>query len=431
MNVHLVGIGGTGVSALADVFLRRGDRVSGSDLRESATTRRLAAAGAEIFIGHDPAHIAGKDLVVYSPAAEGSAEVAAARRAGLPLRSKPEMFAQLIAESPHSVGVTGSAGKTTVTLMTGQVLVGAGLDPTVLVGDGTSARAGDGDWLVAECDESQDFLLVHRPQNAIVTNIHFDHPDHYGSLEEVKEVIAGFLAQLPASGTAVLGADDPLLMSLQTPARRLSYGFAPTADYRCGEGRPFELFRAGQRLGKVGLAVPGRHNVLNATAAAAMALELGVDFDTVATALAGYRGASRRLERLGSWRGAEIYDDYAHHPEKVRATLAAARELGNGRLIVVFQPHRYSRFGAFMDDFAAALVAADGIVVTEVYAAGEPNPDGLTAARLAERIPGALFAPDLDAARELLQEVAREGDVMVFMGAGDIGTLARELVGAV
>lgn len=426
-RVHLLGIGGAGVSALARVFLARGDRVSGCDVRESATTRALAAEGAEVLIGHDPAHVQEQDLVVYSGAVKGSSgELEAARASRARVLTRAEMLAELIAES-ESIAVAGTHGKTTVTFMVGHVLAAAGRDPSVLVGDGLSSRAGRSRWLVAEADESDGSLALHRPRHALLTSVEFDHPDHFRDLEEVDRLFRDFLAVVPE--VSVVCADYPRALAMPVGGRRVTYGLEAEADYRCeqvGE-RMFDVLRQGRPLVELKLQVPGRHNRLNATGALALAVELGVDPEVAAGALAGFPGAHRRLERLGTWRGASVYDDYGHHPTKVRETLAAARELGHRRLILVFQPHRYSRFQALRDDFAVSLEAADAVVVTEIYPAGEQNPAGLSAVDLAMRVPRARFAPDIGSARQHLEELVGEGDLVLVMGAGDIWKLGDEL----
>jgi len=426
VKVHLMGVGGAGVSALARVFLARGDEVSGCDLRESDTTAALEDAGARIFLGHDPEHVLFQDLLVYSGAIKESEELDAARAMGVKVLSRAEMLAELIAAS-DSIAVAGSAGKTTVTHMTGHILTEAGFDPTVLVGDGSSARAGKSKWLVAEVDESDGTLVLHHPKRAIVTNIEFDHPDHFKDVEAVQEVFAQFLAGLPAGGVAVLCADDERTRSLQTPARRVTYGFSEGADYRCDDHRPFAIHHAGRELGKVNLRQPGRHNVQNATAAAAMALELGVRFAVVAGALERFPGAHRRLEFLGVFQGAAVYDDYAHHPTKVRATLQAARELRHRRLIVVFQPHRYSRLAALIEDFSRSFSSADRVLVVDVYGAGEDNPTGIQASDLADMVPNGTYVGSFQRAREALEGLVGPDDVLLLMGAGDIRKLGDEL----
>ncbi|TMC98485.1 MAG: UDP-N-acetylmuramate--L-alanine ligase [Chloroflexi bacterium] len=426
MKVHLMGVGGAGVSALARVFLARGDEVSGCDVRESDTTAELEDAGVRIYIGHDPEHVLFQDLLVYTGAIKSSPELDAARAMGVKVLSRAEMLAELIAES-DSIAIAGSAGKTTVTHMTGHILTEAGFDPTVLVGDGSSARAGRSRWLVAEVDESDGSLVLHHPKHAIVTNIEFDHPDHFKDVEGVQEVFAEFASGLTPDGVAVLCADDDRARGLQTPARRVTYGFSEAADYRCGEGRPFAIHHAGRELGLVNLRQPGRHNVQNATGAAAMALELGVSFADVAGALERFPGARRRLEYLGIFQGAPVYDDYAHHPTKVRATLQAARELRHRRLIVVFQPHRYSRLAALLQDFSRSFTGADRVLVVDVYSAGEDNPTGIQARDLADLIPNGTYVGSFQNARENLEGLVGPGDVLLLMGAGDIRKLGDEL----
>lgn len=431
-RVHLVGIGGAGVSALARVFVARGDRVSGCDLRESATTRELAAEGVRVALGHDPGHVAGQDLVVYSGAVKGNAgEVEAARAAGIRVLTRAEMLAELIAAS-ESVAVTGTHGKTTVTYMLGHVLTAAGWDPTVLVGDGSSSRAGGGRWLVAEADESDGSLALHRPLHAVLTSLEFDHPDHFHGIEEIERLFGDFLVALP--GLAVVSADYERARALRVGGRRVTYGLRPDADYSCqpaAREQTFHVLRGGQPLVELALQVPGRHNRQNATGALAMAVELGIEPQVAASALSTFAGARRRLEPVGTWRGAALYDDYGHHPTKVRETLAAARELGHRRVILVFQPHRYTRFGAMRDEFARSLEAADAVVVTEIYSAGEQNPGGLSAVDLAMRVPRARFAPDFGTARQFLEELVGEGDLVLLMGAGDIWKLGDELAHAV
>lgn len=414
-RVHLIGIGGAGVSALARVFLARGDSVSGCDAGASATTAALAAEGIEVSLGHDPEHIRGADLVVYSGAVRDSSELSAAREAGIRVQTRAEALAELIA-GHDSIAVAGTHGKTTVTYMLGHILTEAGWDPSVLVGDGASSRAGGSGWLVAEADESDGTLVLHHPRHAIVTNCELDHADHFHSVAEVQALFASFLAQLPAAGIAAVCADDPLLAELATPARRVTYGFSAGARYRPGEGA-----LAGMRL-----RVPGRHNLLNAAGAAAMAIELGVESEVAVRSLASFPGAHRRLERLGRWRGAEVYDDYGHHPTEIRVTLQAAGELPHRRLVVCFQPHRYSRFAEFESGFAAALEAADELVVAEIYPAGEVNPGGISARTLAQAA-GGHFAADFAAVEELLAGRVGDGDLLLFMGAGDIWRLAGEL----
>jgi UDP-N-acetylmuramate--alanine ligase len=426
MKVHLMGIGGTGVSALARVFLARGDQVSGCDVKESTTTAELEDAGARIEIGHDPEHVLFQDLIVYSGAIKGSPELDAARAMGVKVLTRAEALAELIAGS-DSIVVGGSAGKTTVTYMIGHILTEAGLDPTVLVGDGSSSRSGRSQWLVAEVDESDGSLVLHHPKRAVVTNIELDHTDHFRDVEEVRDLFAEFVAGLPAGGLAVLCADDERARTLETPARRVTYGFSQDADYRCDEQRPFAIHHQGRELGRVNLRQPGIHNVQNATGAAAMALEVGVSFAEVAGALERFPGAHRRLEFLGVFQGAAVYDDYGHHPSKVRATLQAAREMRHRRLIVVFQPHRYSRLAALMHDFSRAFTAADRVLLLDVYSAGEDNPTGVQSTDLADQMPNGTYVGDFQGARQALESLVGPDDLLLLMGAGDIRELGDEL----
>ena len=421
-----MGAGGAGVSALARVFLARGDEVSGCDLKESETTLELADAGVRMFVGHDPEHVLGQDLLVYSGAIKRSPELDAARAMGVQALSRAEMLAKLINES-DSIAVAGTAGKTTVSHMVGLILVTAGYDPTVLVGDGASARAGQSEWLVAETDESDGTLTLHHPQRAIVTNIELDHPDHFRDVSAVRDLFQWFIEGLPKEGLAIVCADDELARELKPKARKITYGFRHDATYRCEPERPFPIYKGLDLLGHVNLRQPGRHNIQNATAAAAMALELGIGFDDIAAALRTFPGAHRRMEFLGVFQGAAVYDDYAHHPTKVRATIEAARELRHRRLIAVFQPHRYSRLSALMHDFARAFTGADRVFVLDVYSAGEDNVSGVQAADLAHQIPQGIYVGDFEKAREALEEIVGPDDLVLLMGAGDIKKLGDDL----
>lgn len=421
-----MGAGGAGVSALARVFLARRDDVSGCDLKESDTTAELEEAGVRMFLGHDPEHVLGQDLLVYSGAIKRSPELDAARAMGVKVLSRAEMLARLINDS-NSIAVAGTAGKTTVTHMIGHILVTAGLDPTVLVGDGASARAGRSEWLVAETDESDGTLTLHHPQRAIVTNIELDHPDHFRDVSAVRDLFQWFIEGLPKEGLAVLCADDDLARELKPRARKVTYGFRPDATYRCEPGRPFPIYRGLDLLGRIDLRQPGRHNIQNATGAVAVALELGVGFEDVSAALQTFPGAHRRMEFLGLFQGAAVYDDYAHHPTKVRAAIEAARELRHRRLIVVFQPHRYTRLSALMHDFARAFAGADRVFILDTYSAGEDNVSGVRAEDLAHQIPQALYSGSFENARQSLEELVGPDDLVLLMGAGDIKKLGDDL----
>jgi UDP-N-acetylmuramate--alanine ligase len=421
-----MGAGGAGVSALARVFLARGDEVTGCDIKASDTTAELEEAGVRIMIGHDPEHVLFQDLLVYSGAIKASPELDAARAMGLKVLSRAEMLAELINQN-NSIAIAGTAGKTTVTHMVGHILVTAGYDPTVLVGDGSSARAGRSEWLVAETDESDGTLTLHHPRRAIVTNIELDHPDHFRDVSAVRDLFQWFIEALPADGLAVVCADDDLARELNPKARKITYGFRHGATYRTEPERPFPIYRDAELLGRIELRQPGRHNIQNATGAAAMALELGIGFGEVAAALKTFPGAHRRMEFLGVFQGAAMYDDYAHHPTKIKATIQAARELRHRRLVVVFQPHRYSRLNALMHDFARSFTGADRVLVLDVYSAGEDNVSGVRASDLAHQIPNAIYVGDFKTAKEALEELVGPDDLVLLMGAGDIKKLGDDL----
>lgn len=429
MKVHLLGIAGAGVSALARVYLTRGDEVSGCDIRELPITAELAAEGARIVMGQSPEHGSGQDLVVYGGQTKPDhEELEAARGAGARVLSRAEALADVIAEAPRSLAVAGTHGKTTTAYMIGHVLLTSGLDPTIYVGDhSTHSRWGGGEWAVAEVDESDGTLLLHHPQAALVTNADFDHANFFVDVAAVRNLFAAWLAQLPAEGFAVLCADDPFLPSVPTSARRVTYGFAEAADYRVEDARPLRLWREGELLGEIALPQPGRHNRQNAGGAAAACLEMGVPFEDVRRGLESFPGAHRRLELMGEFRGARVFDDYGHHPTEIAAVREAVREVHEGRVVLVVQPARYSRLKALLPEYVEALRGADPLIVTEVYASGEP-PNGASGKQLAELL-GARYAPDLEAARQAVEELVQPGDWIVLVGLGDIWKVGRALVG--
>lgn len=424
----MVGIGGTGLSALARVLLARDEQVSGCDVKRNETTDALELEGARVMVGHDLAHLDECDVLLYTNVTSTTEEVQAAKRRGMNTVHRAEMLAELI-DTSDSIAVAGTHGKTTVTYMLGHILTVAGRDPTVLVGDGTHSRAGRGRDLVAEADESDGTLVLHHPRRVLVTNVELDHPDHFASAEDFRDLFATFLENLRPDALAVVCADDAALRGMTTPARRVDYGFT-AMDYSCDERRPFTVRRRGEPLGSIEMSgVPGRHNIQNACGAVALAVEMGIEFETVASALNAFAGAHRRLEYLGEWRGALVYTDYGHHPTEVAATLQAAREITAGRIILVFQPHRFSRFRVFRDAFAHSLRGADAVVVAEIYPAGE-RAEPISASTLAEMVPAAVFAPDFDSVKRALEKLVQAGDLVLLMGAGDIWDLARDLANA-
>ena len=430
MRVHLVGIAGAGVSALARVYLTRGDAVSGCDIRELPITEELQAEGAAITTdGQSAEHVRGQDLVVYGGQTKPDHfELEAARAEGARVRSRAEALADLVAETPNSIAIAGTHGKTTTAFMAGHILNLAGRDTTLYIGDhSTHSRFGRGGWIVAEVDESDGTLMLHHPKHALVTNADYDHANFFADVDAVRAHFAEWLGRLPADGVAVVCADDPFLPSVQISARIVTYGFAASADYRVEDALPFRLWRHGEELGTVALRHPGRHNRQDAAGAAALCLELGVPFEMVKRGLETFPGAHRRLEFMGEFRGARVYDDYGHHPTEIAAVLDAVREGHPGRAVVVVQPARYSRLKALLPRYVEVLRGVDPLIVTEVYASGEP-PNEASGKQLAELV-GARYAPDLEAARQAVEEIAEPGDWVVLVGLGDIWKVGRALVG--
>jgi len=438
-HLHFVGIGGIGMSGIAEILLRLGFTISGSDLRLSAVTERLARLGAKVFEGHHPAHVAGARAVVVSSAVPAdNPEVLEARRLQIPVISRGEMLAELM-RLKYGVAVAGSHGKTTTTAMLAAVLEKAGLDPTVIVGGrlsafgGSNARIGNSALLVVESDESDGSFLRLAPILAVVTNIDREHLDHYRSLEEILEAFTEFVNKTPFYGAAILCLDDENVQRILPAVRRraLTYGTRAQADLEICEASVerlpsrFRLRRGGQDLGQFQLLVPGAHNVLNAAAAAAASLELGVEIETVRRALAEFTGVERRFQVRGQAAGVTVIDDYGHHPAEIRATLAAARQCRYSRLLVLFQPHRYTRTFHLLEDLARCFYQADAVFLLDIYAASESPIEGVHAARLAERIRehghrAVQYVGTLERAVEAALQQARPGDAVLTLGAGNV-----------
>jgi UDP-N-acetylmuramate--alanine ligase len=449
--IHLVGIGGVGMGGIAEVLLNLGYAVQGSDLKANAVTQRLARLGAQIFLGHSTAHLGKADVVVVSSAVNKSnPEVAAAMASRIPVVPRAEMLGELM-RFRYSIAVAGTHGKTTTTSLVASVLAEGGLDPTFVIGGrlksaDSNARLGAGRYLVAEADESDASFMHLQPMIGIVTNIDNDHlGTHDGDFARLKQSFVDFLHNLPFYGLAVLCADDAHVQSiLQSVARPfVTYGFASAADVRAVEVRRaglqshFSALREDHAPLELTLNLPGRHNVQNSLAAVAVATELGVPDVAIQRALASFQGIDRRLQQLGeiNWPGgrAAIVDDYAHHPTEVEATLEAVRQAWPGRrLVLAFQPHRFTRTRDLLDDFGRVLGECDVLLVTEVYAAGETpiaGADGRAICR-AVRTRGLIepvFVERVDDLAEALKGVLRDGDVVVTMGAGNIGAIALEL----
>jgi len=448
-RVHFVGIGGIGMSGIAEVLLTLGYAVSGSDLADSETLRRLERLGAKVTAGPHDAATVDPDvdvLVISSAVAFANPEVLRARELKIPVIQRAEMLAELM-RMKSGIAVAGTHGKTTTTSLVGAVLREAGRDPTVVVGGkvrtlGTNARLGQGEYLVAEADESDGSFLMLSPIYAIVTNIDPEHLDYFGDMEKVKAAYLQFVSRVPFYGLAVLCIDNVNVRAMlpKMNKRYVTYGTAPDADWQARELRiegmetSFEVWRGDRRLGPVRLHMPGRHYALNALAAIAVADDLGVPWRIAAHALEEFGGVHRRFEVRGEERDIVVVDDYGHHPEEVRATLRAAREGFPRRLVVAFQPHRFTRTRDLFDEFLTSFDDADVLVLTEIYPAGEDRIEGVSGEQLYQALKrrGHLdvrLVTARDQLAESLLEIVRPGDLVLTLGAGDIHKCADELLG--
>ncbi len=449
-KIHFVGIGGAGMSGIAEVLLDYELEVSGSDLVESEATRRLRELGAKIDIGHQAAHVEDVDLVVISSAvAEENPEVRAARAENITVVGRAEMLAELM-RLKYGIAVAGTHGKTTTTSLVGTLLTEAGLDPTVIVGgrlrvSGTGARLGKSDYLVAEADEFDRSFLRLQPIVAVITNIDREHLDTYADLDEICEAFVTFANKVPFFGQVIVCLDDPNIQQIMprlADRRVVTYGVSPQADLtlvdleRAGVGCRFTVLAPSRGpLGQIELPMPGLHNVRNALAAVSVGLALGLDFEAISSALASFSGVHRRFELLGRWRGAHVVDDYAHHPTEVAATLEAARAAFPGaKLWAIFQPHLYSRTRDQAEEFGRSLLGADSAIVTEIYPSRESPLPGVSGQLVVEaaRESGhrhVTFAPDWHELPNALRDQVGGDDVILTLGAGDIYRLAEELVG--
>ena len=446
-RVHMIGIGGIGMSALAQILLARGFEVSGSDAQASEMTAKLAAQGARVSIGHRGENVAGSARVIVSDAIRSdNPERMRARELELPVQRRSELLAELMAGA-RGIAVSGTHGKTTVTAMVGAILVEAGLDPSVVLGGefaplGGNARMGRGDWFVAEACEAYESFLDLRPEVAVVTNVEPEHLDHHGTEQHLRESFVQFLGGVAPEGSIVMCADRPELEELALPEGRrvVWYGSHEKAEVRgteietVGQEGRCRLLLEGKAEGVLRVASPGVHSVINALGATAAALAAGAEVSACLKALEAFAGVGRRFEVVGEPSGVTIVDDYAHHPTEVAVTIAAARAAYPGRrLVALFQPHLYSRTRDFAERFAEALSKADVMVLTEIYAAREAPLPGVTSALIADPLRGlrgedaVLEVAKDEAAAELAAHV-RPGDVVLSMGAGDIGGIARELV---
>jgi len=437
-RIHFVGIGGSGMSGIAEVLINLGYQVTGSDLEEGPTVHRLRALGGTVQRGHRAENVGDADVVVLSSAVKpDNPEAVEARRRQIPVIPRAEMLAELM-RLKHGVAIAGSHGKTTTTSMVATVLSGAGLDPTIVIGGrlgilGSNAKLGRGDLLIAEADESDGSFLRLNPTLAVVTNIDAEHLDHYGTLGRLQQAFVDFLNKVPFYGCGIVCLDEPRILEvLPSLTRRVvTYGFSEKADLSAtaielkGFHAAFDVRLQGRALGRVRLQVPGRHSVANALAAIAVGLDLEVPFATIAEHLFAFRGADRRFQLKGEAAGIMVIDDYGHHPVEILATLQAARNGWGRRTVVVFQPHRYSRVKALLHEFAGAFEGADVLAVTDIYPAGEAPIPGVTAESVSRAIKerghrDVTLVRDLKDVPAWLMERAREGDMVITLGAGSV-----------
>lgn len=439
-NIHLIGLGGAGMSGIARIMLARGLSVSGSDAKDSAVLSGLKTLGAQVFVGHQESNLGSADILVVSSAIdEMNPEVVAAKTKGITILSRAQALALLMSES-KSVAVAGTHGKTTTTSMLTVALQQAGLDPSFAIGGminrgGTNAHLGSGNFFIAEADESDGSFLAYKPFGAIITNIELDHVDHFPNIEAVNEIFLEFVQSIQSGGFLIAGIDSPGVVHLLSRIKRtdieiITYG--ESADYSISHIslQPTlthaRITKLGKVLGELSLSIPGNHNIQNATAALAAALQLGAPVAELLVGLGNFSGAKRRFENRGTASGVTVIDDYGHHPTEVKVTLETAKRFaGTGRVIAIFQPHRYSRTAMFVSEFAQVLAIADQVFLLEVYAASEPAIPGVSSILISNEMNSdkVRFEPSMIDAVSAAVTASQSGDVIITLGAGDVNLL--------
>ena len=448
-RIHFIGIGGIGMSGIAEVLCNLGFEVSGSDAARSKNTDRLAGLGIEIHEGHAAENVGRAQVVVYSSAVKNdNPEVMIAKEKGIPVIPRAEMLAELMVLKPYAVAVSGTHGKTSTTSMVATILGHAGFDPTTVVGGvvetlGSNARLGASDWFVTEADESDRSFLMLYPTIAVVTNIDKEHMESYKGMDDVVQCFTDFVNKVPFFGAAIICLDDPNVQLIipNIKRRRVTFGLTAQADVSAKEikyndvfGSTFTVSKRDKILGEISLPVPGKHNVYNALAATAVALEMDVPFEKIVEAFAIFKNANRRFQFKGEVNGITVVDDYGHHPTEILATLSAAKNSSGGkRTVVVFQPHRYSRTQELMDDFVVAFNNADVLYLLDIYAASEEPIEGITAEVLAENIKrfghkNVQYIGDIETATEKVVAGLQPGDLVITLGAGSVTRLSDEIV---
>lgn len=445
-HIHFIGIGGSGMSGIAEVLFNLGYKVTGSDVKASDTTGRLERLGITIFISHKPENINGSDVVVYSSAVKkDNPEVIFAKEKLIPVIPRAEMLAELM-RMKYGIAIAGTHGKTTTTSMIATILGAQGMDPTVVIGGklnsiGSNARLGKGEFLVAEADESDGSFLKLSPTIAVVTNIDREHMDHYKDMDEVKATYLTFINKIPFYGCAILCLDHPNIQGLipKIARRHITYGLTAQADFSARDIETtemktyFDVWRRGKNMGRVMVKVPGEHNVYNALAAIAVAMELDIGFEQAKDSIANFSGVERRFHIKGVANGITIVDDYGHHPVEIKATLKAAKDGWKQRVVAVFQPHRYSRTQDLFHEFLSAFNDADMLILTDIYAAGEEKIPGISSEILYNNIKtyghrDVVYIPDKKDIPDYLNKIAKPGDMVITLGAGDIWQVGEEIM---
>ncbi len=444
-HYHFIGIGGIGMGTLASLMMAKGYKVSGSDLKESPMTQRLRTEGAIIVIGHHAENIQGADFIVFSSAINGeNPELVAAQKQNKPILQRAKLLAQLM-ENQIGITIAGAHGKTTTTSMISFLLIQAGLNPTTAVGgiingDSYNASLGDGRYFVAEVDESDGSFLFFAPCYSVITNIDFEHVDFYHDWTHILKAYKTFIERTDSRGIVVACGDDERLNSLLRETRRnsLTFGMSHEADVYAdhisslGYQIEFDCFFRGRRLGRIGLSIPGRHNVLNALACICLGRELKIDFHIIQKSLKAFQGVNRRFQIKGNVGGIFVVDDYGHHPTEIAATLQTAQRFKKNRLITVFQPHRYTRTKFLMEEFVKSLALSDYLIITDIYAASEPPIEGVSAQKLLERLTAQKTLPAVYLKKgdiiDHLIKITQPGDLVLTLGAGDITKIASEFV---
>lgn len=446
LRIHFVGIGGIGMSGIAEVLNNLGYKISGSDIKETDTTKRLKSLGIKVYYGHKPENIRSAEVLVISSAIKkDNPELIEAKKLGIPVILRAEMLAELM-RMKYSILIAGTHGKTTTSSLIAHMMHNAGMDPTLIVGGklnnfGTNAKLGQGTFVVAEADESDGSFLLLSPTIAVVTNIEREHMDHYNTYENLEKAFVDFLNKVPFYGLNIVCLDNPGVQKIIPKLNRrvITYGVTHQADLRSENivnrerESEFDVIFCDKNLGRFKISIPGRHNVLNSLAAIAVGLELGIEVEKIKEAFVSFKGIQRRFQIKGEEKGIIVVDDYGHHPTEIKATLDTARNFWKGRIIALFQPHRYTRTQDLFQDFLTSFYDADVVLVMDIYSASEDEIPGISGSALAEGIrafghKNSIYVGDKDSAYKFLKEFLKEGDLLITLGAGDVYKVGEKLL---